>query len=71
MASAVLRCTRCSDVIGVYEPVIVVDARGVRRTSLAAENLAARIGEARYHLGCYEAVSTAGFGDESPASSAA
>ena len=51
-----LRCTQCSDVIGVYEPVVVVDHRGGHYTSLAAEPLSARTGEAQYHAACYEAI---------------
>ena len=49
-----LKCDRCGDVIGTYEPVIVVNNGGARRTSLAAEpGLASRPGE-HYHRPCYE-----------------
>jgi hypothetical protein len=30
-------CARCGELLGVYEPLIVIDGSGVRRTSLAAE----------------------------------
>jgi len=56
------RCTRCDDVIGVYEPLVVVDADGVRHTALAAEpHLAAqrRGGDALYHRLCYAALQIA------------
>ena len=59
-----LRCTQCSDVIGVYEPVVVVDHRGGHYTSLAAEPLSARTGEAQYHAACCEAIHEAPFCDE-------
>jgi hypothetical protein len=59
-----LRCTRCSDVLGVYEPVVVVDHRGWHYTSLAAEPFPARSGEARYHAACYEAIHAAPLRDE-------
>lgn len=32
-----MRCTRCGDVIGVWEPIVIADASGARRTSLVAE----------------------------------
>jgi len=31
------RCGHCGEIIGVYEPMVLVDARGPRHTSLAAE----------------------------------
>lgn len=50
-----LRCARCGDVIGVYEPLVVVTDGVVRRTSRAAEpQIAAKVGDF-YHEGCYEA----------------
>jgi hypothetical protein len=48
------RCISCHDVIGVYEPMVVVDHAGVRRTSRAAEPGGQQAGEARYHGACYE-----------------
>jgi hypothetical protein len=30
-------CTRCGEVIGVYEPMVVLEGEVARRTSLAAE----------------------------------
>ncbi|MBV9166262.1 MAG: hypothetical protein JO342_08915 [Solirubrobacterales bacterium] len=48
------RCARCSDVIGVYEPLVQVDGDMARRTSRAAEpTIAAKAGPF-YHLDCYE-----------------
>jgi hypothetical protein len=41
-------------VIGVYEPMVVVDHVGARCTSRAAEPGFQRAGEARYHGSCYE-----------------
>lgn len=32
-----LRCVVCEDVVGVYEPIVVVDSAGTRVTSLACE----------------------------------
>jgi len=47
-----LVCDRCGDVIGIYEPTVVVDGEP-RETSRAAEpDLAERPGE-RYHRACY------------------
>jgi hypothetical protein len=46
----------CADVIGVYEPMIVVDVAGVRRTALAAEPHAALSGDAHYHAACYTTI---------------
>jgi hypothetical protein len=34
---APVRCQTCGDVIGVYEPVVVLEPPGRRETSLAAE----------------------------------
>jgi hypothetical protein len=31
------RCAQCGGMIGVYEPIIVVEATGARRTSLLVE----------------------------------
>ncbi len=49
----VRRCTRCADVIGVYEPLVVVDSTGVRCTSLAAAAQQPDLGDATYHKACY------------------
>jgi hypothetical protein len=32
-----LRCARCGDVIGIYEPLVLVEGLGQRLTSRAAE----------------------------------
>jgi len=49
-----LVCDRCGDIIGIYEPTVVVDGEP-RETSRAAEpDLAARPGE-RYHRACFAA----------------
>lgn len=51
----IIRCTRCSEVIGTYEPTVVVDRDGVHRTSIAAHGRdSVHHGEARYHRACYE-----------------
>ena len=48
------RCIRCGEVIGLYEPAVIVDHNGVRKTSRGAESKPPGHGEAAYHLGCYE-----------------
>jgi hypothetical protein len=51
------RCTSCGDVIGVYEPTVVVDEHGVRHTSLAADpDIRLQRGDAQYHRSCYAAL---------------
>jgi hypothetical protein len=48
-----LRCRHCEDVIGVYEPMIVLDNGRARDTSRAAEqDDAGLVGEC-YHSACY------------------
>jgi len=47
-----LFCAVCGDVIGVYEPLIAVDAGSVRRTSLAIEPTLGSGEEAIAHAGC-------------------
>lgn len=48
-----IRCQHCDDVIGVYEPLIVVASGEVRETSRAADpELDAEAGE-HYHRSCY------------------
>ncbi|MFI5004164.1 MAG: hypothetical protein ACHQE6_04040 [Solirubrobacterales bacterium] len=50
-----LRCRLCGDVIGVYEPLVMLLGGHPLRTSLAAEpSLAGAVGDA-YHGGCYDA----------------
>jgi len=54
------RCIRCGDVIGTYEPLVVVDATGARQTSLAAEPRLEHAGGEHYHRACYESGERAG-----------
>lgn len=49
---AVRRCTRCGDVIGVYEPTIVVLHGDPRATSIAAEPDLVATASERYHHAC-------------------
>jgi hypothetical protein len=48
----VLKCERCKDVIGAYEPMVVHEAGTVRTTSKAAEHGQLPGGEC-FHLECY------------------
>jgi hypothetical protein len=48
-----LRCQRCGDVIGSYEPMILLESGGVRETSRAAEPKAASPCSEHYHRDCY------------------
>lgn len=48
------RCRRCGEVIGVYEPLVVVSQHEPRRTSLAAAGQALPPGSAAYHEACFE-----------------
>lgn len=50
-----LRCVHCEDVIGVYEPMIVLHNGRARTTSKAAEQdgMGSFPGEC-YHAACYE-----------------
>jgi hypothetical protein len=50
------RCGACSDVLGVYEPIVCVMEGTARHTSRAAEPLLARSGQRCYHLGCYQSL---------------
>jgi hypothetical protein len=50
------RCGACSDVLGVYEPIVCILEGSVRHTSRAAEPKLARPGERCFHLGCYESL---------------
>jgi hypothetical protein len=51
-----LRCHQCGDVIGVYEPMIVLTDGQARNTSRAAKKDTARpVGEC-YHHACYTQV---------------
>jgi hypothetical protein len=55
------RCALCSDVIGLYEPLVVVDAGGTRQSSLAAEPHLAHAHDQRhvYHDACHAAADAA------------
>jgi hypothetical protein len=48
-----LRCLHCGDVIGVYEPMIVLFGGQARTTSRAAEREAVAPGRECYHEACY------------------
>lgn len=48
-----LICDHCTDVIGVYEPVVVVIDGEVRETSRAAEPTIGTEAAERYHRACY------------------
>jgi hypothetical protein len=48
---AVFRCHSCGEVIGVYEPLVVLEQDGPRTTSRAAEP-DLRTGVAHYHRDC-------------------
>lgn len=53
--SAGPRCGVCGEPLGVYEPVVEVDGKQVRRTSRAAvPDLCRGDGVACYHAACFE-----------------
>ena len=55
MSTGTLRCQLCGDVIGMYEPLILLTNHAVRETSRTAEpGLAATAGD-HYHSECYSA----------------
>jgi hypothetical protein len=55
MGSVQANCAYCGEVIGVYEPMVVVVDGEVRETSEAAGQTAAEVEDAiRYHRACYE-----------------
>jgi hypothetical protein len=47
------RCRHCGDVIGVYEPMILVSSEGGRETSLAAEPQLDATGCTCFHAPCF------------------
>jgi hypothetical protein len=49
------RCERCSDVIGIYEPLVHVHVGIVRRTSRAKEPDIGALSGVFYHGNCYDA----------------
>ena len=52
MSNGTSRCRHCGEVIGVYEPMIVLREGRPRRTSRAAEATSSTSGEC-YHEDCY------------------
>jgi hypothetical protein len=48
-----LRCARCGDAIGIYEPLIVVAADGTRQASCAAEPDLMRARGEVFHRACH------------------
>lgn len=48
-----LRCARCGDVIGIYEPVVLVEAHGPRQTSCAAEPELTQSSRECFHRDCH------------------
>jgi hypothetical protein len=49
------RCACCGQLIGVYEPLLVVDDDGARTTSRAAEpGLDCEQGVPHYHAACHD-----------------
>jgi len=48
-----LHCSRCGDVIGVYEPLILVSGDRIRETSMAAEPELPLSGAEHYHRACH------------------
>lgn len=48
-----VRCKRCGEVVGVYEPMIVVADGDAHRTSLAASGRAAVEAAECYYAACY------------------
>jgi hypothetical protein len=57
-----LRCHHCDDVIGVYEPMVVLTDRQARNTSRAAERDHEPATGEYYHHACY----TLAYGDGRP-----
>jgi hypothetical protein len=53
MEDRIFSCADCGDVIGIYEPLIVVEERGPRQTSRAAEPALADRPDSHYHRACY------------------
>lgn len=49
-----MRCSRCGEVIGSYEPLVLLLDGEVRETSRAAEpDLALQVGAERFHIACF------------------
>lgn len=49
-----LRCSRCGDIIGSYEPLVHVSGRTARETSRAAEPHLLGVDGELFHLDCYD-----------------
>jgi hypothetical protein len=47
-----VRCAHCGEVLGVYEPIVVREGRGVRETSIAAEPELRASPASLYHARC-------------------
>ncbi len=47
-----MRCDHCTDVIGVYEPVVIIVGDEARETSQAAEPTVDSLPGERYHRAC-------------------
>jgi hypothetical protein len=52
IGGALVRCQTCGDVIGVYEPIVLVEPPGRRETSLAAEPELRDSAPACHHRAC-------------------
>lgn len=66
------RCASCDEIIGVYEPMVILLPSGSRTTSRAAERDLADVPEARFHQACFDSAHGAGTresraGDATPA----
>jgi hypothetical protein len=53
--SARLRCRDCEDIIGAYEPMVVVTHHGPQETSLAADPALYETEHPCFHRACYVA----------------
>jgi hypothetical protein len=56
MNDQVITCTHCHDVIGIYEPLVVMEGERVRQTSRAAEPELVSPQGMHFHRDCYEVV---------------
>jgi hypothetical protein len=55
MTARRMTCDRCHDVIGIYEPVVIVVDGEARETSRAAEPAIVAKATERYHRSCHRA----------------
>jgi hypothetical protein len=58
-----LRCGHCDDVIGVYEPIVVVHDGVPVRTSRAASELEQLSDKPSFHAACFASAPPGGAGD--------